>query len=566
MIPSNIDQAHILKAIGDIEKNGVPKGRESKKFQLIYNGKYYPPKYVVSLANKYANGIVLDSSKFSGGQETNGFLVRLGFNVAEFPSLRTSVKPSFARREIIERKKSLHNERCPECKKTIEAMLRKIYGKVYINYRFEIGTKPEDFKRTLSYQKLKEIFYELQGYRGYKDFVKAETLPHCDFFIPNPGFIVEFDESQHFSACRKISLLKYPQNLELGFPLTKWITLCDEINAKDNDPPFRDEQRAWYDTLRDFLPKFKGLRPTVRVYSKEMRWCSLNPESEKDIAEFKELIENRRKKLSNWIATVILQSNAKYSNGERLKALSQVADLVAKETKGNGMILFPGGWFSAGKEEARSLYKWAEEKIKSILSRNERHIVICLGIDGRVAQYAKDQIGIAICKKGIMAIGRKFHPAPRERGHVELASNHYSKEDGKPRIFELDGMRYFLCACYDSFGIKHKRIPNFGIDVILDLVHGFYPKGEGGSGDVYFAKHGFAGASKQWGCLVFGAAVFFNRKIPEHWPSGVYWNQGTKSTQEWQYADNFIKPKLEVEVAIKEGKALVRIYDLGAIS
>jgi hypothetical protein len=153
-----------------------------------------------------------------------------------------------------------------------------------------------------------------------------------------------------------------------------------------------------------------------------------------------------------------------------------------------------------------------------ILSEKERNIIVSLGIDGKVGQYAKDQTGIAINKDGIEAIGRKFHPSPQEKGHVELAKDHLSKEENKSRVFDLNGRRYFLCVCYDSFGIKQKGIPNFGIDVILELVHGFYPKGEGSSGDVYFAKHGFAGASKQWGCPVFGAATFSNREIPERWP------------------------------------------------
>ena len=566
MIPRNINRVHILKAIGEIDRNSIPKGRESKKFLLLHNGKYYPPKYVISLANKYANGMVLDPSEFSGGQETNRFLVRLGSKVVEFSSLRTSAKSSFTRRRISERKKPRHDERCPECKKTIEAMLRKIYDKVDVNYRFETSTKPEDYEDSAFYTKLKEIFLELQKCKGHKDFVRTPTLPHCDFFVPNPGFIVEFDESQHFTFPRKISLQNYPQNLRLGFSLTKWVALCDKINAKDNDPPFRDEQRAWYDTLRDFLPELKGLEPTVRLYSKEMQWCSLNPENQKDTSKFREFIENRRRKLSSWVATVIVQSSGKYSNDERLEALSQIVNIVEKETEGDGVVLFSGGWFSAHEEEARSLYEWVEKSVKKILGRNERNIVVCLGIDGRVAQYAKDQIAVSISKERIEAIGRKFHPSPREKGHVELANNHLAREDGRSRIFELNGRNYFLCACYDSFGIKQKGIPNFGINVILDLVHGFYPKGKGGSGDVYFAKHGFAGASKQWGCLVFGAAVFFNRKIPEYWPSGVYWNQGTKSTQRWRYADNPIKPRVEFEARIKEGTASVRVFNLEAIS
>lgn len=66
----------------------------------------------------------------------------------------------------------------------------------------------------------------------------------------------------------------------------------------------------------------------------------------------------------------------------------------------------------------------------------------------------------------------------------------------------------FLAVCYDSFGIKHQKLRKRGVDLVFDLIHGFYPKGEGGSGEVYFAKHGLAGAAKQWNCPVFGAVVF----------------------------------------------------------
>ena len=62
-----------------------------------------------------------------------------------------------------------------------------------------------------------------------------------------------------------------------------------KMKAVDNDPPYRDEQRAWYDSLRDFLPIMVGLQPTVRIYMGKFRWCSLDPQKESDIATFFEL-------------------------------------------------------------------------------------------------------------------------------------------------------------------------------------------------------------------------------------------------------------------------------------
>ena len=182
-------------------------------------------------------------------------------------------------------------ERCPKCKETIRKLLEKIYGRVEENYKFRVGTLPEDFKNTPYYSELKKIYEKLQNHRGHKDFVKAKNLPNCDFFIPNPGFIVEFDESQHFTLPRKITLEEYPTNLELGFSKEKWIRLCEKIDAKDNDPPYRDEQRAWYDTLRDFLPAILGLQPTVRLFAKDFVWCSLNPNIPEDVDRFRKMIK-----------------------------------------------------------------------------------------------------------------------------------------------------------------------------------------------------------------------------------------------------------------------------------
>jgi len=83
MIPQNIKREHLLKAILEIDQNGVPKNAHSSTYDLVFEGKEYPPKLVVSLANKYANGELLNRSSFAGGEDTDAFklLRKEGFEV-----------------------------------------------------------------------------------------------------------------------------------------------------------------------------------------------------------------------------------------------------------------------------------------------------------------------------------------------------------------------------------------------------------------------------------------------------------------------------------------------------
>jgi 5-methylcytosine-specific restriction protein A len=81
MIPKNISYKDILKAIEQIEVNGVSDKRVATKFNLRHEGKLYPPKYAIALANIYANGQELPAEDFSGGKEANSFLENLGFEI-----------------------------------------------------------------------------------------------------------------------------------------------------------------------------------------------------------------------------------------------------------------------------------------------------------------------------------------------------------------------------------------------------------------------------------------------------------------------------------------------------
>lgn len=187
-----------------------------------------------------------------------------------------------------------HNERCKECKKRIFELLSKLYGKVEQDYNLNLSNKLDSFKDNLHYSNLRNIFGLLQDHRGHQEFVRAKNLPNVDFFVVNPGFIVEFDESQHFTKQREISLKNYPTDLKLGFDKQKWIKHCENLHQKDNDPYYRDEQRAWYDTMRDFSPFILDFKPTIRLFARDHVWCGFNPENNEDINKFKEILGDRK--------------------------------------------------------------------------------------------------------------------------------------------------------------------------------------------------------------------------------------------------------------------------------
>ena len=80
-----------MKALKEIDEKGVEQGRESREWVLLHDGKQYPPKYVISLANKYANGYELLSSEFDS-REAREYLRRLGFKVVKITETEEEVE------------------------------------------------------------------------------------------------------------------------------------------------------------------------------------------------------------------------------------------------------------------------------------------------------------------------------------------------------------------------------------------------------------------------------------------------------------------------------------------
>lgn len=268
-----------------------------------------------------------------------------------------------------------------------------------------------------------------------------------------------------------------------------------------------------------------------------------------------------------WIATVTLEyaNENDYDTQNRLEIISStIKNLQSRMPQDSpGLVIFPGGWFFAGEKKPEDLFKPIVQAVSKILKGME--ITVCFGIDGSLDSegYSRDQAGIAVNKNGIIAAGRKFHPAPQEAGHVNLLSDYREGGYGYPRLFEFNGKNAFLGVCYDTFGIRQKALENPGADLVVELVHCFYPKGEGPSGEQYFARHGFAGASKQWRCPVYGTAVFYDRGMPERWPTGVLWNCGDLSTTLWKYEYNPVKWQDRFSIETGEGNLIVRVFEDG---
>ena len=186
-----------------------------------------------------------------------------------------------------------HSAHCRSCKARVGELLTHLYGGCRLNYSFPWPAEPQAYRDTAIGPILQRVCLGLGDFRGHRDFIKSPQVPPCDYYITDPPFILEFDESQHFSRPRSIALSFYPNEWMWGFSVSRWQQLCRDIGAIDNIPFDRDERRAWYDTLRDLVPLVHGFKPTVRFYAEEFEWCGLDANSDSDIETFQTLLSDR---------------------------------------------------------------------------------------------------------------------------------------------------------------------------------------------------------------------------------------------------------------------------------
>lgn len=153
-----------------------------------------------------------------------------------------------------------------EEKNVIYRYLLDHYEKVFWGYPSGQLSNLREYNKKEIYLYLKKIYAALENYRGRKIKIGKKTLANCDIYIPGEQRIVELDEVRHFTELRAVALKNYPKELTIAFNKEEYADYCNRIKMKDNDPPCRDEQRAWYDTLRDFLPfSDSKYQPVIRI-------------------------------------------------------------------------------------------------------------------------------------------------------------------------------------------------------------------------------------------------------------------------------------------------------------
>lgn len=140
------------------------------------------------------------------------------------------------------------------------------YEKVFWGYPSGLLADVCGYTEKIAYPYLKKIYTSLENHRGRKIIIGRKRLANCDIYISGEERVVELDEVRHFTELRAVALKNYPKKLTIAFDKEEYADYCSRIKMKDDDPPYRDEQRAWYDTLRDFSPLIDGkYKPIIRM-------------------------------------------------------------------------------------------------------------------------------------------------------------------------------------------------------------------------------------------------------------------------------------------------------------
>lgn len=251
-----IKKEHVEKAIKYYLQT-KPEHSKARSAFLMHDGIKLPAKFILRLAYKEASGYLPPSESLTGGRASVRVLMDLGFN-----AIYEKVEGRANRNPVKNMRRSAFKD-----------ILEKHFGKVEIEKKFPGIQIPDLSNRSSMNAELLLILDRVESFREMK-IIKwnANAKLSFDFYIPAKNIVIEFDERQHFTLPRAASLRTYPKSITLGFDKEKWVRLCEEINAGDNSPAYRDEQRAFYDSIRDIMAPRTGIKPVIRIYETDVLW------------------------------------------------------------------------------------------------------------------------------------------------------------------------------------------------------------------------------------------------------------------------------------------------------
>lgn len=101
---------------------------------------------------------------------------------------------------------------------------------------------------------------------------RAGTDPCPDIALEERGWLVEYDELQHFTSDRLVTFDRYPTNANVAYNIGEYRSLArglcrtaDRYRSAKQSADFaftggRRSQRAYFDAVRDLVAPFFGLR------------------------------------------------------------------------------------------------------------------------------------------------------------------------------------------------------------------------------------------------------------------------------------------------------------------
>lgn len=289
MIPKNITAEHVDKALEELDSNGSHKQRESTRWNLVRNGRTYPPKLVISVANKFANNEELSPDEFSGGSETNAFLEQRGYkieekkNVVGIPELIVRILDNYPR---------IYEEDC----RTNNPEFREL-----------IAEAEKTFKTVCEEYKVKLKPFGGQG--------KMRRQPSITFFYPGHRMSKGF-------------------GVAIGFQFDKQTVSVGLFDSDDNPPP-EDLSVQMAASLREQLPEFsersKDDFPRRYLSIEEIEERLVEPYLEEALRALRAVLDEHREEMEAFLGDKIISTTALDDPfSDFIKGREYTADQVSK--------------------------------------------------------------------------------------------------------------------------------------------------------------------------------------------------------------------------------------------